>query len=359
MKVVMVDPSKSKADQLKNDKLSSFKNKNLSDKIILCSGNNTSNNINSKSTTQNQTTFKRIIECKIGSNPINKFRDINDDPIINYHSLKNKVDKNSPDLVKKTNIYDKNPLNDTLIDPKSSLLGKIMILNSTNNQYDISDIQKNTDTDALIIKRYPNQLASKRPIQSYQDILPSNKNKNNGINTINMTLPSSEKNITDKWSPSPSTNYKIKKLTFVKTVPVSNGNISSAVDHHIQNYERVILNNTNFVRQSAKYTFENNKLIIEKPSDKAHKEELLFKNEDLFTGVLFSEKPSLNDVPTISNYKFQMYQMDNRLDHKDWDLKQSKRTNINPSSRPSQASLNPPILEGYSTHTFKVNIKDK
>lgn len=360
MKVVMVDPSKSKPDKMKNNKFSSFKNKNLPDKIILYNGDNSTNNTTNRSTTQNQTTFKKIIECKIGSNSVNKFRDINDDPIINYHNLKCKFDKNSSGLIKKTNIRDRNLLDDTLLDHKSSLLSKIMILNSINNQYNISDIRKNRDTDTLIIKRYPNQLASKRSIQSYQDIVSSNKNKNNGINTINMTLHSNEKNITDKWSPSPSTNYKVKKLTFVKTVPVSNGNISNVVGHHIQNYEKAILNNTNFVRQSAKYTFENNKLIIEKPSDKAHNEELLFKNEDLLTGVIFSEKPSLlNDAPSVPNYKFQMYQMDNHIDHKSWDPKQSKKTNINSNNKSNQTSINPPIFAGYSTHTFKVNMKDK
>lgn len=358
----MIDLNKSKPDKIKNNKLSCFKNKNLSDKIILYNSNNSTNGTNNRSFAQNQTTFKKIIECKVGSNSINKFRDINDDPIINYRNLKQKFDKNSSGLIKKTNIRDKNPLDNALIDHKSSLLGKIMILNDVNNQYNIPNLQRNTDTDTdtLIIKRYPNHLASKGLTQSYQNIASSNKNRKNGKDSINMTLHSNEKHLTDKWSASPSTNCKIKKLTFVKTVPVSNGNISNVVGHHIPNYERVILNNTNFVRQSAKYTFENNKLIIEKPSDKSNNEELLIKNEDLLTGVIFSERPSsLNDTPAIPTFKFQMYQMDNHVDHKNWDLKQSKKTNIHSNSKSSQASINPPVLEGYSTYTFKVNLKDK
>lgn len=338
MKVVMVDPSKSKSDKIRNNKFSGFKNKRLSDQIIPYNRNN------SILTTHNQNTLKKTIEFK--SDPINKIKGIQNNSIINYYHLKQQIDKNLSD--------------DTSINHNSSLLGKIMVLDTITNHDKVSDIQKDTNADTLVIKRYLNHVPSKRSAQNFQDIVSSNKNSNNGINTINMTLNSYENNKIDKWSTSPSNTCKIKKLTFVKTVPVSNGNISNVADHNIQNYERVILNNTNFVRQSAKYTFENNKLIIEKPSDKSHNEKLLFKNEDLLDGVIFSEKPSYpNDDSTFTNSKFQMYQMDNHTDRKNCNLKQSKKTNINSNNKPNKSSINPPILEGYSTYTFKVNIKDK
>lgn len=329
----MVDPSKSKSDKMRPA-------------IFLQFGEKPS----LKTPHRSGIIFKKISSSNTNKNKVK--------PNIEFRSESgSKIDFKDPEHDNQDHLIGLEKVNDlaTLDNPsvsvdKESILHKIL-LESLDH---VTGLKK--DGEELIFKMDPKYNPPKK--------LSHNKSNIQDLSFTKINL------IGDGFTVPHNTN-KVKKLTFVKTIPVSNGNISNVVGNNTPNYEKTIFNNSKFVKQSSKYVFENENLIIHKSLNKSsigvkHTGENVFmKHGDAMDGIILSgqtvcsQNNDYNDNNNTSEHKFQMYQMDNHTNQARIKDKQSGKQIIEPKAKLNKTPINPPILEGYSTYTFKVNLKDK
>lgn len=355
MKLVIVDPSKSKSDRIRPTSFHHFRNDDLTSLIR----NNVSKRIKSSNTSAEdvkETSYKKNhLKFKDGSNMVTMTMGGRTIPLDSFHNI-------TTGMITKQNSISANTTPNRLLENEmtkpreGSLTPRLDYSNSILNdsgfvsQLILDDLDKglhmvSTSKDSIIFKmdpKYNPKKKSSSPIKaiSGEKIFPNDNSKSN-------------------LSP---TNNKVKKLTFVKTVPVSNGNITRVGGPSTQNYEKTIFTNSKFVRQSTKYSIENDNTILRKSRSSSNTKDNKYtekRNSDSLDGIIFSEQTPLanNTNPnTTSEQKFQMYQMDSGHSHVP---SRNKEHGIEVKSKLHKSQVNPPILEGYSTYTFKINIKDK
>lgn len=325
MKLVMVDPSKSKSDKIRPTTFHHYQTKTLM---------STENN-------------DRVIHKNINSLNTSKFRLKNDIEFRNETGTKIDFKASQHDSRSDSNNVEKGSDLVTLDDASSSVDKELILKNIILGSLGHVASMKSND-DKLVFKMDPKYNPPK---------------KSSHEKTYTQDFSFTKINIIGDGFSMPHTANKVKKLTFVKTIPVSNGTISNVVGNSTPNYEKTIFNNSNFVKQSSKYAFGDENLVIHKSLDKpsmgvTHTSDKTFvRNSDSMDGIILAGPmlyPQNNDCDdnNTSEHKFQMYQMDNHDPNKNKHI-------IEPKTRLNKAPINPPVLEGYSTYTFKVNMKDK
>lgn len=323
----MVDPSKSKSDKIRATTFHHYQN------------------TASMKTTNNDS----IINKNINSLNTSKFKLKNDIEFRNESGTKIDVKSTQHDSQSELNSTEKGGDLITLDDSSSSMdkdsILKEILLGSLEQ---VASMKK--DDDKLVFKMDPKYNPSKKSPHDRTHV------QDHAFTKINI--------IGDNFHV-PNTTNKVRKLTFVKTIPVSNGTISNVVGNSTPNYEKTIFNNSRFVKQSSKFAFGDENLVVHKSLDKSSMgvtratDNIFVRNSDAMDGIILAGPmlyPQNDDCDDDNNnnseHKFQMYQMDNHGTHKSHHI-------MRPKTKLNKTPINPPVLEGYSTYTFKVNMKDK
>lgn len=360
MRLVMVDPGKFKSDKIKPHTFHHFKNNEISVSTDKGDDEMASSNKDDPEKLNKEIIDHVLDDVDAKIMPAEDETSCKTKQVNSGHLKKDKIQKGSLDNNKRRNRFIKSSVDIS----ESNLKTKYIFEDETSALFDedtgISTWIRHSkkENNELVIRMDPKYKSSKTfsHYENPRELEQSTVSKKDSATTT----PANYQSI----------GHKTKKITFVKTIPVSNGNINVSLGNNGINSGRTVFLNSKFVKQSSKYSLENDKNIMDCSLDKSESENTdveyrnygLRSNDDILDGIIFSTPTVKSETENnIGINKFQMYQMDNNRNktHNDSNLGQTVKSNMESKVKQNKTQVNPPVLDGYSTYTFKVNLKEK